>query len=191
MARPTKLDTDMHNTITEALSAGATIAATCANVNIGESTYFSWLERGEKELKRREGKRVREGTREWVREQTFVEFLEAVTRAKASGLVQAAAKFRAGFEEYERVTITKETVTETRLDKDGKPYEYTKTVEKEVTVYEPGDWRAAMEYLARRDPDNWARQRIDVRHSGDKDNPVEVKAYIGFSPDDWDDDDSD
>lgn len=29
-----------------------------------------------------------------------------------------------------------------------------------------------------------------VQHSGDENNPLQIKAYIGFSPDDWDDDDS-
>lgn len=181
----------MHRLIIDALSAGATITATCDSVNISEATYHNWLQRGREELERREKKGVRANTKTWKCEQPYIEFLEGVTRAKAAGLVQAAAQFRAGFEEYERVTETEETVTETRLDKNGNPYEYTKTTRKKITTYEPGDWRAAMEYLARRDPEHWARQRIDVKHSGDEANPIVVKGYIGFSPDDWDDDDGD
>jgi hypothetical protein len=40
-----------------------------------------------------------------------------------------------------------------------------------------GDWRAALEYLTRRDPDNW-RDNVDVTSGGEKIQPVTVIEII-------------
>jgi hypothetical protein len=72
------------------------------------------------------------------------------------------------------VTEHTETTTETRLRtikrEDGSteqiPYEHTKETVKRIVSHQPGDWRAAMEYLARRDPAKWARQKVDIDHGG-------------------------
>ena len=36
-----------------------------------------------------------------------------------------------------------------------------------------GDWRAALEYLRRRDPDNWSERR-QIEHSGSIDTPITI-----------------
>jgi hypothetical protein len=149
MARPTKLDTDLQEKIVTRLSAGATIQATCDSVGIKKQTFYNWMKRGEKE-----------------KEGEFFDFFDAATRAIADGLITATIRFREGMNPSQQEAVTTETSIETRLRKvkttDGKiveePYEYKKTVTRKTVTHVPGDWRAAMEYLARRDPENWARQ---------------------------------
>lgn len=156
--RKTKLNLAMQDLIVVRLEHGATIKATCDSVGISTVTFHNWLNRGEAELTRRENGNVKNTTDKWQNEQPFVMFFNEVTRAQADGLIQAVLRFREGMEQSEVVSRAEETVTETRIGKDGNPYEYTKTVTKVTTTTQPGDWRAAMEYLARRDPDNWARR---------------------------------
>ncbi len=99
--------------------------------------------------------------------QEYADFVEATTRAQADGLIRAAVAFRQGMNPSESVATATETFEETRLDKKGKPYTYRKTVTKRTVTQTPGDWRAAMEYLARRDPENWARVNPQkIEHSG-------------------------
>jgi hypothetical protein len=43
-----------------------------------------------------------------------------------------------------------------------------------------GDWRAALEYLKRRDRSSWG-DNVDVTSGGEK-----VKGYVGFTPEQWD-----
>lgn len=60
------------------------------------------------------------------------------------------------------------------MDKAGKPYTYRKTVTKRTVAHMPGDWRAAAEYLARRDPDNWARTAPQkLEHTGANGGAIE------------------
>lgn len=149
--RPSKFTPEVRRLIVDRLQAGATIAATCDNVNISHQTFLNWLERGRK-----------------ATSGEYFDFLEAVTRAQSQGLVHAAAAFRQGMNPSESVAVTTEAIEETRINpKTGEAYTYRKSITRRTVTQMPGDWRAAMEYLARRDPDNWARSTPQkIEHSG-------------------------
>jgi hypothetical protein len=146
MPRPTKLTPDMQHMIITRLSAGSPIETTCDSVGIHKDTFYQWLLKGE------------------AGKAPYADFADAVARAKADGLIQAAIRFREGMNPSDVEAVTTETSVETRLRKvkmkDGsiveEPYEYKKTVTRKTVTHAPGDWRAAMEYLARRDPKHWA-----------------------------------
>jgi transposase-like protein len=150
MARPTKLNPELQSKIIERLQAGATVQATCDSVGIHKQTFYNWMKKGEKE-----------------KDGELFDFFDATTRAQADGLIQAAVRFRQGMNPYDAETVSTETFEETRLDKDGKPYTYRKVTTKKTIAHMPGDWRAAAEYLARRDPENWARTAPQkLEHTG-------------------------
>jgi hypothetical protein len=165
MARPSKLTPELQQKIITRLVAGSTITATCDSIGITDATFRNWINRGKAEAARRDNPRVKEGTKQWADEDPFFVFFMEATRAMADGLVHATARFREGMNPSQSETITTETVIETKTrtikKPDGTieqvPYEATKTITRRTVSHIPGDWRAAMEYLARRDPDNWAR----------------------------------
>lgn len=170
MARPTKLNADVQQKIIERLQAGSTIKATCDSVGLGVSTFYQWIEIGEAYLAGLDHERM---PRLIAEREAYAEFAEATTRAQADGLIQAAVRFRQGMNPYDTESVTTETLEETRLDKEGKPYTYRKTVTKKTVAHFPGDWRAAAEYLARRDPENWARQAPQkLEHTGPNGAPI-------------------
>lgn len=172
MARPTKLTPAVQQNIIDRLKAGATVKATCDSVGIGERTYYQWVAVGKAYL---DGEDHDKMPRLIKDRETLAQFSQEVTRAIADGLVMAAIRFREGMSPSEVASSTTETMTETRIGKDGKPYQYTKTVTKKTVTKSPGDWRAAMEYLARRDPDNWARQKVNLEHTGKDGGAIEFK----------------
>ena len=183
MARPSKLTPTLQKDIIARLSAGSTIKATCDSVGITDQTYRNWINRGEAESKRRENPNVKEGTQVWQDEDPYFVFFWEATRAQADGMIQAAIRFREGMNPSESEAVTTETTIETRLrkvKKDGviveEPYEYKKTVTRKTVTHNPGDWRAAMEYLARRDPENWARQAVQrTEHTGAEGGAMKVE----------------
>jgi hypothetical protein len=86
-----------------------------------------------------------------------VTFMDEVTKAEADFYVRGVATIVAA--------ANRQTVTETRVDKDGK----TSTVTREV----PGDWHAMEKVLANRFPAEWgARQAIEL--TGEGGGPVRV-----------------
>ena len=138
------------------------IKAVCDNITLGlsnhdaavlagiaEATFYGWLKRGELETQR-----VAETSRRQIRqrERPFVEFLEAVKKAKSVrkqvliGRIQKAAQ---GGTEY----------TETKtVHKGGKVVEETITTKR----LHP-EWTAAAWLLERMHPDEFGRrQRVDV-----------------------------
>lgn len=160
--RPSKFTPETREKILQRLAAGSTIKTTCDSVGIGVSTYMEWLEIGQAHLAGEDHRHMPKTIEE---RDAFSEFSEATTRALADGLIQAAIAFRQGMNPSKSTSDTTETLEETRLDKEGKPYIYRKTITKRTVTQTPGDWRAAMEYLARRDPENWARvnpQKVEV-----------------------------
>lgn len=163
--RPSKFSPAIRKKILACLRAGSTVKATCDSVGVGVSTYFEWLEIGRAHLSGTSHARM---PRKVAERDDYAEFAEATTRATANGLVHAAAAFRRGMNASQGVSTITETIEETRLDKEGKPYAYRKMVVRETVEHVPGDWRAAMEYLARRDPENWARTNPQKHeHSGE------------------------
>lgn len=49
------------------------------------------------------------------------------------------------------------------------------------------NWQATMTLLERRHPERWAKL-VRNEHTGKDGGPIAIKGYIGFSPDDWDED---
>ena len=103
--------------IVEALEGGNYDIVAYSRAGISESTFYSWLEQGANPELTTTGK-VK------AKSKAFVEFLEAVTRARVEGEAYHVKNWK---------------------DKGQ------------------ADWKASMEFLARRYPERWARQeRLDV-----------------------------
>lgn len=136
--RKTLYSPEMVAEIVKLLASGCVVADVCHKVGIAQDTYFGWVKK-------------------------YPEFFEAVKRARADAQVGATLSLRKAMMPHDVTTRTTKTFSETRLRKvrakDGTvsevPYEYTKT-EHTDSVTNEFDWRAAMEYLKRRDPENWA-----------------------------------
>jgi len=175
--RPTNLNPELQEAIVTRLKAGATIKATCDSVSIGQSTYRQWVAVGKAFIA---GEKHKKMPYLIVDREALAAFAEATTRARADGLIHAAIRFREGMNPSETITEHTETTTETRLrtvkNQDGTteqvPYEHVRETTKRIVQHIPGDWRAAMEYLARRDPEKWARVKVELEHSSKDDKPI-------------------
>ena len=142
MARPTLLNKSLQGKIVKLLKSGVSISDTCQQVGIAESTFYEWQQRGNNG------------------DEGYVEFSEAVNRARNNAKVDAIDTLHAATQPYKHRTVFKDVFTETRFRKNGDPYEFRRTSERETINYFPGDWRAAVEYLKRRFPDEWSEKRI-------------------------------
>lgn len=141
MGRKTKLNDDVQAVICQKIRECSTDAAAAQAGGIHRGTFINWMERGEKAQSGR-----------------FFDFFNAIMRARAEALVTGAAAIHSGAVGGETVEEYTEVVKETRTGKDGKPYttQYEKTTIKRIK--HPPDWRAGVEYLKRRDPDNWSEK---------------------------------
>lgn len=149
------------------LAAGTAVVRACQKVGITDRTFYNWKRRGMDEAARLAAQadpdRAVLGKREQAqraREAPYLQFFQAVTRAEAQASIHATTVLRQGMLPSQEVQETTETVTETRLTKDGKPYEYKKAVTRRTVITRPGDWRAALEYLKRRDTDDWTEHTV-------------------------------
>lgn len=175
MGRPTKLNPELQQQIVTRLKAGATIKATCDSVGLGERTFHQWVAVGKSHLA---GENHEKMPHKIADREALAQFSQETTRARSDGLIHAAISFRAGMNPSKTVIEHTEITTETRLrtikNEDGSteqvPYQHIKETSKDIITNHPGDWRAAMEYLARRDPDEWARQKIQI--------DVEIKLIV-------------
>lgn len=144
--RKSKLTPALQQEIVDNLTLGVTIEKTCAIVGISERLFYNWCNAN-------------------------VQFLQATTRARAAADRAAVVAVRTA------LTTTKtnvhETVTfeETRLrwvnlpdgGREQQPYTYRKTTHNTKVIENPPDWRAGIEYLKRRDRDNWSDKTL-VEH---------------------------
>ena len=142
MARPTKLNKTLQSKLVKLLRAGVSIADACAHVGLGERTFYDWMARGESG------------------EDDFSQFSQDINRARNNAKVTAIDTLHSAAMPYKTRTVYKEHVVETRLKRNGEPYDYRHTSEHETINYFPGDWRAAVEHLKRRYPDEWSEKRI-------------------------------
>ena len=142
MARPTKLNKTTQAKLVKLIKSGVSISDACANTGVAESTFYDWMERGGKS------------------ESPFSEFSEAVNRARNDAKVTAIGTLRNAMSPYKEASTTTETYTETKLTRSGDPYEYKRQTERKTVTLYAGDWRAAVEYLKRRAPDEWSEKHI-------------------------------
>lgn len=156
MARPTKLTPDTQKAIVKAVMSGATIEKVCEYVGIHKSTYYDWLGRGEK------GKR----------KSKYTDFADAVTHAQAHAHVRATGALAKATLPTKQQSTTTETTTQTLLrtitHKNGtvEQVPYEAVTERRVTTVtdKPADWRAAVEFLKRRDSKNWSATQTVAIH---------------------------
>ena len=123
MGRRSKLTPQLQAELVNLIAAGNYDATAASAVGISSSTFYRWLEQGERASSGR-----------------YREFWEAVTRARARAEVEA-------------VSVLK-------------------------TAAQSGDWRAAVEWLARKHPDRWGRAK--PRQDAEEDTgPTEITVVIG------------
>ena len=118
----TKLTPQITEEITKRLKVGCYAKMAAAAIGINESTYYRWLERGEKALKLDElGKKIPET------EKIFCKFCKSVRQSEAEGQVNI-------------VTMVFSQIKD--------------------------DWRAGMEILSRKWPEQWAKKEyLDFKGS--------------------------
>jgi hypothetical protein len=139
------------------------IAARYGHVDF--STMARWMKDGERfALAQGKGKTLTEG------EQKYVDFYYEIEDAKMESEIRAAHAIDVGF------TGIKTHVVERKYDKDGNI-----TSEKEYDKYilEP-DFRAAVEKLARRHPERWAK-KDQLEHTGSKDSPIMIQTMADWA----------
>lgn len=150
MARPTKLNKKLQTQIVKLLKTGVTVRDMCTHIGIAESTYYDWMARGE------------------AGDEAFSEFSETVSRALGDAKVVAIGTLRSAMSPYTQKATSTETFTETRIGRDGKPYDYVRKTERETVTLFQGDWRAAVDYLRRRFPEEWGdKSQVDIKISAE------------------------
>jgi transposase len=82
--RPTKLTPETVKKLTDAIQSGATYELACKYAGITYSLFASWRARGLAEVARRDNPRVKDGTPEWITEQPFLDFFEAIQKAEGN-----------------------------------------------------------------------------------------------------------
>lgn len=147
--RKTKYTPEIHKQIVDLIATGNTIKATCAYVGISDETFRRWLEK--------------------------VDFLADIERAKGQAHIGAVFAIRSAIQGQQETSTITETFSETRLDKNGEEYTYKRTTTKNVITNVPADWRAAIDYLKRRDPEHWSDKlniTLDFGMTPDKVNAI-------------------
>ena len=143
MARPTKLSSARQSDIVQALEAGNYFDASCEYAGITATTGYGWMKRGREELARREKPNVKEGSKQWEKEQLFLEFFKAISRASANveigtvAMIQQAGK--------------------------GVSAKYDK-VGNEISPAYQGDWRALTWFMEHRYPKKWGKQYSESKN---------------------------
>jgi hypothetical protein len=92
--RRTILTREMIDRIAEIMAAGNYICVACDYLGISKGSYHAWVVRGEKEAAR-----IEDGGEPDPDEAIFVEFLNAVTRARSRAEIQSVARIRKAAEE--------------------------------------------------------------------------------------------
>lgn len=158
--RKSRLTPELQRQLVRFLSQCATIQDACAVAGIDDSTFYKWQQRGRDAWQQVSGMDDTAAALAAVPEadRPFVEFFDAVTRAEAKARTLAAGVLHDAMRPSTIKETTTEVLEETRILKDGTPFDYrrseTRTVERDV----PPDWRAAVEYLKRRDKRNWSEK---------------------------------
>lgn len=142
MARKSKYTPELVKQLIGLLRNGNTDVDACSRVGISKDTFYEWIK-------------------------SKPDFSDAVSRARAETRHLAVKAWRSWLKPFEVTEKSTDTFTETRLDKNGNPYDYVRTTVTETVKTMAPDWKAAEAYLKRRDPENWG-DRMDVTSGGDK-----------------------
>lgn len=183
MARPIKCTPDVIETYQEQVTLGVSLEVAAALAGVSYQATVNWRERGKAELERREGN-VKEGTRQWNKEQPFVEFFEAHEHGLAKcqqlliGRIQQASQ---GGREWTETKVTYKTII--LKDKDGNEVPHRVLDREEVTTKrEKPNWNAASWLAERRFPDDFGRRtRVDHANADDKPLKTEMSGSLGFT----------
>ena len=149
----------------EILTAGNHIATAADITGVAQSTLFGWLQLG------REARAARDrGERLDPRAREYLEFLEAVTRARARATADAIGV-------VQKVMVGGYLISEEpALSGDGLPiYDQTGALAYKRVFAQP-DGRLAMEYASRHTPDLWGRNGVArVELSGPDGGPIAIE----------------
>lgn len=138
MARPTKYNATIAGEICQLLAVGAIVEDICKKVNLDINTFYAWQKR-------------------------FPDFADAVSRARSEANIGATVVLRRAMAPHDDTRTVTKNFTETRIDaKTREPYEYHRVEVIEEVTHLQGDWRAALEFLRRRDPEHWTERLIVV-----------------------------
>lgn len=133
--------------ILNVLRSGNPYKDACAAAGIDQSTFYKWLNDPKKAA-----------------------FKQAVEEAEAEARRNATAAVTAAYNPQEEIRTVTDRIEETRFDKDGNPYQYVSVKTHTTVIQRPGDWRAGIEFLRRRDKENWSDRRELTGKDG---NPIE------------------
>lgn len=158
VGRPTKFTEDVRQRIIEAISIGASLPAAAAHAGVAQQSVRNWLKLGKDQA-----------------EGEYFDFLEGFTRARDKAELAAITAFRTGLAATSEVKMNTEEFSETRLDRDGKPYTYKRTRTTKSEIKRPADWRAGLAWLERRNANRWM-QRTQTEISGRNGSPIEIRA---------------
>lgn len=175
VGRTTKLTPELSKLIDDLISSGCIINDVCLDVGIDRHTFYNWRNRG------RQYQEVLDLDPDYLLnedERLFLSFFHNITRAQGRANVAATIAVRSAFSGGEEVTESLESTTETRLRTVKKtyldvingvereitvteqvPYDHTTTRKRRATTKLAPDGRLALDYLARRDSENWARRQ--------------------------------
>lgn len=138
------------------LGKGYTDRDVCAQLGVSKSSFYNWLNIAEAIRDERDYPGVPEDDEQ---RQLFLDLLDGVTRARAAANRVAVDSLRAGMTKTVTTVKTEDVYTETRVNKHtGELYEHKETRIITTKTTHPGDWRAAIEYLKRRDPEHWSEK---------------------------------
>lgn len=158
------LDKKLIRAICGFLAEGGTDRDAAELAGISTAVFYKWIASGKfwKEHDRESAVAVPNGlltTEPGI--SLSIEFMEGVTRARAKARRRAIQALKFGAEGGTSKRVVTKVFTETRQTRDGKgTWEYRREeLINESTLHAP-DWRAGVEYLKRRDRDNWT-ERID------------------------------
>lgn len=164
MGRSSKLTPQLQKRLVTLLSKGATDKDACELVGITTTSFYRWLEVAEA-IESDKPHQYKPDTE--ADQQKFLDFSDAVTRARAKANKFAIEAFRTGLQMSQIVDEIEEELTETRLTKKGEPYEYTRKSTRKVVRHMPPDWRAGEAWLKRRDKSNWSERMEQTGADGE------------------------
>jgi len=167
-------DPDVVATIEQAVRAGAPISDACQRAGIHRGTWHAWMNRGRAERARLDTNP--DNTPEHD-ERHYLNFYDTMTRAEAEAKIEAIAVLRRalrGWDEQETITVTKDVPTVV-IRPDG-TQETVMVAQRTVTVREGRKfaWQAAIVWLERKYPGEWARLVKTIDEAPDE--PLSVDA---------------